>query len=387
MARVTPNFIEYIKKFGAFDISACYNCGNCTAICPLSEEGSEFPRKQIRYAILGLEDKILSLTEPWLCYYCGECSETCPRKADPGGFMMALRRYLTTKYDWTGFSKYIYLSEKVKVVAVAALALFTALIVWLFHGPIILDRVALATFAPVHIVELGDIVILVVLATLLIGNIYRMYRFTVKPEELKDVRIPLSIYIKEFIKTVPIHFLTQMRFLGCGNGRRNWLLHLFIVYGYAASFISVVIFIRFVQTDQPYFLQNIPSIVWTIATALLLYGTIAMIYGRIKKSQPLWEYSHSTDWMFLILLLITAVTGVLVSVFRTFGFPLATYITYTIHLAVTTPFLVLEVPFAKWSHLAYRPFAIYFSNLRKIAESLRQSEKVQVPATAVAAAR
>jgi hypothetical protein len=31
------------------------------------------------------------------------------------------------------------------------------------------------------------------------------------------------------------------------------------------------------------------------------------------------------------------------------------------------PMLVLEVPFGKWSHLAYRPLAIYFQQLREKA--------------------
>ena len=31
-------------------MSACFSCGNCTAICPLSENDATFPRRMIRYA-------------------------------------------------------------------------------------------------------------------------------------------------------------------------------------------------------------------------------------------------------------------------------------------------------------------------------------------------
>jgi heterodisulfide reductase subunit C len=58
--QVDSHLMTDLKKMGAFDVSACYNCGNCTAICPLSEEGHELPRKLIRYAVLGLKDKIVS---------------------------------------------------------------------------------------------------------------------------------------------------------------------------------------------------------------------------------------------------------------------------------------------------------------------------------------
>ena len=77
--KVNPELIDEIKKYGAFDISACFNCGNCTAVCPLSKEDASFPRKLIRAGHVGMEEKIGSALEPWHCYYCGECSATCPR--------------------------------------------------------------------------------------------------------------------------------------------------------------------------------------------------------------------------------------------------------------------------------------------------------------------
>jgi hypothetical protein len=47
--------------------------------------------------------------------------------------------------------------------------------------------------------------------------------------------------------------------------------------------------------------------------------------------------------------------------------PYAAYYSYIIHIAVLVPMLVVEVPFSKWSHLAYRPLAKYFSELKKSA--------------------
>ncbi len=44
---------------------------------------------------------------------------------------------------------------------------------------------------------------------------------------------------------------------------------------------------------------------------------------------------------------------------------MATYITYVAHLAVLVPMILIEVPFSKWSHLAYRPFAVYFAALKE----------------------
>jgi hypothetical protein len=41
------------------------------------------------------------------------------------------------------------------------------------------------------------------------------------------------------------------------------------------------------------------------------------------------------------------------------------------------PMLVVEVPFSKWSHLAYRPLAMYFARLQ--AEALAAQGKESVP--------
>jgi hypothetical protein len=54
-------------------------------------------------------------------------------------------------------------------------------------------------------------------------------------------------------------------------------------------------------------------------------------------------------------------------VFRINGMPYATYISYIAHMAVLVPMILIEVPFSKWSHLAYRPFAVYFTQLKKNA--------------------
>jgi hypothetical protein len=33
--------------------------------------------------------------------------------------------------------------------------------------------------------------------------------------------------------------------------------------------------------------------------------------------------------------------------------------------------LMIEVPFSKWSHLAYRPFAIYFDRVVQTAKKIK----------------
>jgi quinone-modifying oxidoreductase subunit QmoC len=230
---------------------------------------------------------------------------------------------------------------------------------------VVLNRTELATFAPLEVVEAGDLVIFAILAFLLSTNIFRMYRFIMRSGDAKRRPISIKTYITELAKTLPIHFFTQKKLANCSD-RKYWLYHMIFFSGYVTSFVLFMFLLRYTQTNMPFLFYNPLSIVGIAATAALILASGIVIYGRIRKIRPVWKFSHPTDWMFIVLLVLTVATGVFTGVFRSIGIPLATYLTYSVHLMVVAPFLILEVPFAKWSHLAYRPFAIYFARLREI---------------------
>ncbi len=56
---VDTGLLDDIKRFGAADVSACFSCGTCTAICPLSDNDGAFPRKIIRYGQVGMKDALV----------------------------------------------------------------------------------------------------------------------------------------------------------------------------------------------------------------------------------------------------------------------------------------------------------------------------------------
>ncbi len=101
MTLVHPEFADEMEEYGVPTTMECYNCGTCTAICPLIYE--HFPRKMIRYAQLGAKDRILAqANELWRCLHCGLCTSTCPREANPGELIMGLRRLVVA--HWRRFS-------------------------------------------------------------------------------------------------------------------------------------------------------------------------------------------------------------------------------------------------------------------------------------------
>ena len=379
--KVDPNFMKDLKAFGLKDANKCMHCGNCTAVCPLSTPENPFPRKLIKYAQMGLKDKILKSPEPWLCYYCGDCSDTCPRGADPGETMMVMRRYLTSQYDWTGFSRRFYTSEKFEIIAISIVGILIGLALWIFRaGNPNMEHAHLNSVWPAPAIEIADLIMAAVLTFLLLSNTWRCVKFT-----MGDLRkkIPLEIYITP-AKELVIHFLTQRKFGECTD-RMQWIVHLLIMTGYSTVFMLVVVFLAggihviglswdeiMFQRDVIYPFFHPVRLLGYYATFAILYGTTYAMIGRLKKSKAQYKNSHGTDWMFLILLQLTTLTGIFIHFTRLLDWPMPTYVLYVIHLMVAIPMLVLEVPFAKWAHLAFRPVVLYLMAVKEKYNELQK---------------
>ena len=76
-------------------ISHCYQCGKCTAGCPLNEEMDVMPNQILRMLQLelpGYEDKILNSLAIWLCLACDTCYSRCPQEVKLSQVMDFLRQ-------------------------------------------------------------------------------------------------------------------------------------------------------------------------------------------------------------------------------------------------------------------------------------------------------
>lgn len=380
--KVNPEFINEIKEYGEINIEDCFNCGNCTAICSLSTEKTPFPRTNIRYLQLGLEDQILQNLDPWLCYYCGECTETCPRDANPAEAMMTVRRWLIAKYDSSGHGAKLYTSSKAVWLAIIRYSLIPLVLLIIGHVlgalgvsgferlGIVTDHVELNTFAPAIWVWIVVLIDFVILAYRLFSNLLNMHQLVMKPDKNK---IPLSVYLSE-LKTLATHAFTQKRWRECeSEDNSRWLKHLILVSGYGLSLVLIVGMLWWFQTDNIYPLYHPQRWLGYFATLALLYTSGEALVGRIQKREELHKFSHHSDWLFPAFLFFGTLTGILVHIFRYAGWPWATYIIYVIHVMIMISMLDTEVGIGKWTHMFYRPLAIYFEAVKEKAEEYRES--------------
>jgi len=369
--RIEPGLHREIARFGGGDVTACMNCGACTATCPQSMDGVAFPRRVIHLLQVGHRDKLRASLEPWLCYYCGDCSTSCPRDANPAATMMAARRYLTAQYDWTGLGARFYRSPALQIGAAVVLGLLVTALFFFLHGPVVTERVSLNTFAPVEWVEIADWTMAAVLAGLLLSNGWRMYRFVMRRNGAPPV--PLRVLVSE-TRTFALHFFTQKRWRECSTARTRWLTHLLLVTGYLSMMFLVEVGLRWFQTDEIRPVYHWTRLLGYWATGVLLYASVVFLVGRIRKDDWIHRHSEPSDWVFLALLFLVALTGIAVHVLRLAGAPMATYVVYVVHLAVVAPFLILQVPFGKWSHMFYRPFAVYLDAVRRRVQAAAAPE-------------
>jgi ferredoxin len=370
--RVEPDLHRDFAKFGGDDAVACMNCGNCTVTCPLSTETEVFPRKIIHYLQVGMKDKLLQSADPWLCYYCGDCSKDCPREANPGETMMAARRYLTALYDWTSLSRKMYRSTMWEIGSLVLVGLAVVLLfVWpdnfgfglLRQFPDAQSTVMLNRFAPKEIVHWGDMILAAMLAFFLLTNAARMAHFV-----LRGKKLPFLAYVTYFYELI-VHGLTQKRWKRCDgkNTTTHWVRHIVLVTGYGTMFLLVVLFLPWFQVENTSF--HWTSLFGYYGALALMGVTVWIIVDRARKRAEMHKFSHLSDWLFPILLFLTALSGILLHLFRLLDLAMATYYIYVAHLAIAVPMLVVEVPFGKWAHLLYRPLAIYLTEIRQKAKT------------------
>ncbi|MEI6122579.1 MAG: 4Fe-4S dicluster domain-containing protein [Bacteroidota bacterium] len=346
MAKVNPDFANDIRKFGAGDFSACYSCGTCTAICSLTDKDNSFPRKTIRYTMLGLENELKSSVDPWMCYYCGDCSTNCPRQADPGNLMMAIRRYLISKYDWTGLSGLLYRNLAAYIVAfVLVIAGVVGVAVqggysqdqWLEYG---------------HYFEMFSIA--GIFAFILFPNIIRMWYYIVWKKEKKfDIKAHFMA-----IKELFIHMFTQKRVLKCDEEKKDtlwWFEHLMLVTGYLALLFTTV-FLDWFGTQSLFIIA-----MGYVFSAIIFVVTFDFVIRRLRNRSQKTSSSHPSDWFFVIWFFLMGISAFAVRLAMDLDVLQNNFWIFMLHLTILAQWALIIVPFGKWTHFLYRSFAMYFA--------------------------
>jgi heterodisulfide reductase subunit C len=82
---------EVAKTYEGRTILSCYQCGTCSAGCPVLNAMGLMPHQLIRMVLLGLKQEVLESSTIWLCASCYLCNERCPQGVEISNVFFALK--------------------------------------------------------------------------------------------------------------------------------------------------------------------------------------------------------------------------------------------------------------------------------------------------------
>jgi heterodisulfide reductase subunit C2 len=85
-----PLAAEILEMTG-LNTARCYQCGKCSAGCPMAGETRFRPHDVMRLTNLDKKDRLMGDESIWLCLTCETCSARCPNACDPARVIDALR--------------------------------------------------------------------------------------------------------------------------------------------------------------------------------------------------------------------------------------------------------------------------------------------------------
>ena len=373
--RIDPGLLKELKDYGALGAEKCINCGNCTAICSMTQDDDRFPRNIIRMVQLGMRDDLLGSKEIWLCYNCGNCSETCPQQAEPANLVAACRCYAITHYAPFKIGELFCHRPILGGLIAALMVLFFGLVLANERQEMAPNQVDLFRFIPYDLIHNAGLVAMVGFGALAAYTVFNMLSRIARTNHLTFRNFFTGCrknWLRAFWDGVVVESLAQNRYRKeCETQEEQvplwwskWFVHASTMWGFlglllatALDFALDIVGIKETGTFVPLWYPT--RLIGTLSGLLFMFGVSMLIYKRLRGVDKAHSYSRPSDWNFLVLLWLSGVTGFVIEIALYLpGAPAWAYWTFIFHVAVSITLLLL-LPFTKFAHSLYRMAALY----------------------------
>ena len=359
-------FVRALLGAGATDLKYCYQCSTCTVVCPITPDGSPFPRKEMVRAQFGMKDGLVAGLDSWLCIHCNDCSTHCPRGARPGDVMNVLRAMSVEHFSTPA------------VVARAARSV-TGILLLLLIPALILGAVIAGTHAQTGYQFLeGEIVYSRMLPVPVVDAIFipaaTFACVTLFLALLRFLRAvsrehPRSAQGRPLVSAVlgaAGDIFSQRKFRECDTSRPRARAHVMAMYGFIGLFVTTTLVGIFYYLNRfgldvrvgPYDFFHPIKVLGNVSGTLVFLGCVLVIVHRMAKSEA--GVATAFDWVFVWVLFLTVLTGFVAQVCRVLELRIPAYSTYYVHL-VFVFFLLAYAGYTKMAHIFFRTAAMIYA--------------------------
>jgi quinone-modifying oxidoreductase subunit QmoC len=358
------NFVKEVIAAGADSLKKCYQCSTCTVVCEVTPNNKPFPRKEMLYAQWGMKDQLITNPDIWLCHQCSDCTAFCPRGAKPGEVLGAVRKVAIKEYSGPRFMAELTSNPKYALLLFAIpVAIFLVILGAIGHldlTAISLNEngvIAFPEFIPdiyVDMIMVPTAGFAALVFLLAITKYWSAMAASAGGAGGGDI-------VNSITGTL-IDIFTHKKFSACGVAKDRKVSHLLVFYSFIGLAITTslgVLYVYGLKWEMPYPQTNILKLIGNASAIGLLVGMTYMITNRMKNQAKAGLGSYF-DWLLIVIIFGTCVTGILAEVIRLAKLPVPAYITYFTHL-VFIFVLFAYAPFSKMAHMVYRTTAMVFA--------------------------
>ncbi|MGA3216098.1 MAG: 4Fe-4S dicluster domain-containing protein [Acidimicrobiales bacterium] len=336
-------------------LKSCLQCGACTATCDLAGEEGLFPRRQVTFVRLGLQERLAAEKDVWHCYGCTDCSAKCPSGAKPASIMSALRHFATDRYAYPQVVARVVNSKRyfwlVYIATAALLAVIVAATGAFSPGPGPLRYAGMIPDAA--LIPIFSFLTLLPLLAIGVGATrawQAWYGDSLSPMRPRILGRSARRAITEIV--------AHRRFASCKERRLRPWAHRSVLFSFLglAMISGVMALLLAIGRPYPLPMDNPLKVLGNLFAALLIGGTIYFLLVRITEAS---RGTRSTffEWAFLVNVLLAGVTGVATEIVRVADVRAWSYPVYFVHLVVVLV-LALTLPYTKLAHAVYRLLAV-----------------------------
>jgi len=361
---VDLGFKREILGLGAPDLTACYQCGTCSVVCPISTADNPFPRKEMIWVQWGQKERALGNSSVWLCHQCASCTAYCPRDAEPASLMAALRGYSIRHFAVPAFMGRAVTDPRLLPLLFAVPALiFLALLASLGHlgrlpeGPVVFSKLI-----PILHIEV------IFMAAMMLSGLGAAaggvrYWKAMSAQASGNGRAPTQALVPTVLAILRHGKFSECRSRPAGP-RKTFTehlrpAHLAVFWGFlglVTTTTAVGIGIYAFGSLTPWPLWHPVKILGNVSGVAVLGALLVFGVRRIADGDKAGQSTYA-DWLFLAVLGGTTLTGFLCEMLRLADARGVAYPMYVVHLAFIFVLLV-SVPYSKFSHLVYRTTAM-----------------------------